>query len=72
MKTVILGAITAEGYNVVGQYESVPEVIGRLAQRDIKVVLVSNEVLKEYKDHELEMLTNTFKRYGARLECEEQ
>lgn len=72
MKTVILGDITAEGYNVVGQYESVPEVIGRLAQRDIKVVLVSNEVLKDYNDYELEMLTDTFRRYGARLECEEQ
>lgn len=72
MKTLVLGDITAEGYNVVGKCESVPEVIGRLAQRDIKVVLVSNEVLKEYNEHELEMLTDTFRRYGARLECEEQ
>lgn len=72
MKTVVLGNIAAEGYKVVGQYESVPQAIERLAQRDIKVVLVSNEILKGYEAFELEILKSTFARYGARLECEEQ
>lgn len=72
MKTVILGDISAEGYDVVGQYESMPYAVQRLAERDIKVVLASNEFLSDYNEYELEILESTIRRYGARLEREEQ
>lgn len=71
MKTITLGNANAAGYEVVGNYEGMPEAIKRLAERDIKIVVASNEFLSMYNDHEMEILKGTIGRYGARLEREE-
>jgi hypothetical protein len=71
MKTITLGNANAEGYNVVGEFEGMPEAIKRLAERDIKIVVASDEFLNMYDAHEMEILSGTIARYGARLEREE-
>ena len=71
MKTITLGNANAKGYELVGEYEGMPEAIQRLAERDIKIVVASKEFLSMYNDHEKEILKGTIGRYGARLEREE-
>lgn len=71
MKTVTLGNANAGGYNVIGEFESMPQAIQRLAERDIKIVVASDEFLSMYDDNEMEILKSTIGRYGARLEREE-
>ena len=71
MKTITLGNANAGGYNVVGEYDGMPQAIKRLAERDINIVVASEEFLSMYDDHEMEMLKGTISRYGARLEREE-
>ena len=71
MKTITLGNANATGYELVGEYEGMPEAIQRLAERDIKIVVASKEFLSMYNDHEKEILKGTIGRYGARLEKEE-
>lgn len=71
MKTITLGNANAAGYEVVGEYEGMPEAIKRLAERDIEIVVASEEFLSMYNAHELEILKSTIGRYGARLEREE-
>lgn len=71
MKTITLGNANANGYKVVGEYEGMPEAIKRLAERDIEVVIASEEFLNMYNTHEKEILKSTIGRYGARLEREE-
>lgn len=71
MKTITLGNANAGGYEVVGEYECLPQAIQRLAERDIKIVVASKEFLEMYNDYELGMLLGTINRYGARLEREE-
>ena len=71
MKTITIGNANAEGYNVVGEFEGMPEAIKRLAERDIKIVVASDEFLNMYDGYEMEILSGTIARYGARLEREE-
>lgn len=71
MKAITLGNANANGYEVVGEFEGMPEAIKRLTERDIEVVIASEEFLKMYNEHELEILKGTIGRYGARLEREE-
>lgn len=71
MKTITLGKANAAGYQVVGNYEGMPEAIKRLAERDIKIVVASEKFLSMYNAHETEILKSTIGRYGARLEREE-
>ena len=71
MKTITLGNANAGGYNVVGEFDGMPQAIQRLAERDIKIVVASAEFLEMYDDNETEILTATISRYGARLEREE-
>ena len=71
MKTITLGNANAGGYKVVGEFESMPQAVKRLAERDIKIVVASAEFLEMYDDNEMEILTATISRYGARLEREE-
>lgn len=71
MKTITLGNANAGGYNVVGEYEGMPLAIQRLAERDIKIVVASDEFLSMYDENEMEILKGTISRYGARLEREE-
>lgn len=71
MKTITLGNANAEGYNVVGEFDGMPYAIKRLAERDIKIVVASEDFLSMYNDHEMEILKSTIGRYGARLEREE-
>lgn len=71
MKTITLGNANAGGYEVVGEFEGMPEAIQRLAERDIKIVVASEEFLSIYNAHEMEILKGTIGRYGARLEREE-
>ena len=71
MKTITLGNANAEGYNVVGEFDGMPMAIQRLAERDIEIVVASEEFLSMYNDHELSILKSTIGRYGARLEREE-
>lgn len=71
MKTITLGNANAGGYNVVGEFDGMPQAIKRLAERDIKIVVASDEFLGMYDDSELEILASTIGRYGARLEREE-
>ena len=71
MKTITLGNANAEGYNVVGEFDGMPMAIQRLAERDIKIVVASEDFLSMYNDHELSILKSTIGRYGARLEREE-
>lgn len=71
MKTITLGNANAGGYNVVGEYDGMPQAIQRLAERDIKIVVASAEFLEMYDENEKEILTATISRYGARLEREE-
>lgn len=71
MKTITLGNANAGGYNVVGEYDGMPLAIQRLAERDIKIVVASDEFLSMYDEHEIEILKGTISRYGARLEREE-
>lgn len=71
MKTITLGNANAGGYNVVGEYDGMPLAIQRLAERDIKIVVASDEFLSMYDEHEIEILKGTIRRYGARLEREE-
>ena len=68
MKTITIGNANAAGSNLVGDFENVPQAIKRLAERDIKIVVVSAEFLEEYNAHEMGILKSTFSRYGARLE----
>lgn len=72
MKTITLGNANAEGYKVVGEFDNMPQAIARLAERDIKIVVASDEFLSMYNAHELEILKGTLARYGARLESEEK
>ena len=71
MKTITLGNANAAGYKVVGEFEEMPEAIKRLAERDIKIVVASDEFLSMYNAHEMKILKSTIARYGARLEREE-
>ena len=71
MKTITLGNANAEGYNVVGEFDGMPQAIKRLAERDIQIVVASEDFLSMYDDSELEILKSTIGRYGARLEREE-
>lgn len=71
MKTITIGNANAEGYNVVGQFENMPQAVQRLANGDIKIVVASEEFLSMYDADEMEILKGTFGRYGARLEREE-
>lgn len=71
MKTITLGNANAEGYNVVGDFDGMPMAIKRLAERDIEVVVASEDFLSMYNGHEMEILKSTISRYGARLEREE-
>ena len=71
MKTITLGNANAGGYNVVGEFDGMPEAIQRLAERDIKIVVASEDFLSMYNTHEMEILKSTISRYGARLEREE-
>lgn len=71
MKTITLGNANAGGYNVVGEYDGMPLAVKRLAERDIKIVVASDEFLSMYDENEIEILENTISRYGARLEREE-
>ena len=71
MKTITIGNANAEGYNVVGQFENMPQAVQRLAERDIEIVVASEKFLKMYDADEMEILKGTFGRYGARLEREE-
>lgn len=71
MKTITLGNANAGGYNVVGEYDGMPAAIQRLAERDIKIVVASEDFLSMYNAHEMEILKSTISRYGARLERED-
>lgn len=71
MKTITLGNANAEGYKVVGEFDGMPMAIKRLAERDIEVVVASEEFLSMYNENEMEILKSTINRYGARLEREE-
>ena len=71
MNTITLGNANAAGYNVVGEYEGMPEAIKRLAERDIKIVVASEEFMNMYDEDEMEILKSTIGRYGARIEREE-
>ena len=71
MKTITLGNANAGGYNVVGEYDGMPLAVKRLAERDIKIVVASDEFLSMYDENEIEILKNTISRNGARLESEE-
>lgn len=71
MKTITIGNANAEGYNVVGEFENMPQAVQRLAERDIKIVIASDSFLKMYDADEMEILKSTIGRYGARLEREE-
>ena len=71
MKTITLGNANAAGYNVVGEFDGMPQAINRLAERDIKIVVASEEFLNMYDAYEMEILKSTIGRYGARLEREE-
>lgn len=71
MKTITLGNANAEGYKVVAEFDGMPEAIKRLSERDIKIVVASDEFLSMYNAHEMEILKSTIARYGARLEREE-
>lgn len=71
MKTITLGNANAGGYNVVGEFDGMPLAVKRLAERDIKIVVASDEFLSMYDENEIEILKNTISRYGARLEREE-
>ena len=71
MKTITLGNANAGGYNVVGEFDGMPLAVKRLAERDIKIVVASDEFLSMYDENEIEILENTISRYGARLEREE-
>lgn len=71
MKTITLGNANAGGYNVVGEFDGMPQAIKRLAERDINIVVASEDFLSMYNGHELEILKSTIGRYGARLEREE-
>lgn len=71
MNTITLGNANAGGYNVVGEFDGMPQAIQRLAERDIKIVVASTEFLEMYDDNEMEILTATISRYGASLEREE-
>lgn len=71
MKTITLGNAYAAGYEVVGEFDGMPEAVKRLAEYDIKIVVASGEFLSMYDEHELEILKSTISRYGARLEVEE-
>ena len=71
MKTITLGNANAEGYNVVGEFDGMPMAIKRLAERDIQIVVASEDFLSMYNDNEMEILKSTIGRYGARLEREE-
>ncbi len=70
-KTITIGNAPATGYEVVGAYENMPQAIQRLAERDIRIVVASEEFLSMYNGHEMEILKSTIARYGARLEREE-
>ena len=71
MKTITLGNANAAGYEVVGEFDGMPEAIKRLAERDIKIVVASEEFLAMYNENEMEILKSTIGRYGARIEREE-
>lgn len=71
MKTITIGNANAEGYNVVGEFENMPQAVQRLAKGDIKIVVASEDFLSMYDADEMEILKGTFGRYGARLEREE-
>lgn len=71
MKTIILGNANAGGYNVVGEYDGMPQAIKRLSERDINIVVASEEFLSMYNGHDMEILKSTISRYGAKLEREE-
>ena len=72
MKTITLGNANAAAYTVVGEYDNMPQAIKRLAARDIKIVVASEEFLGMYDENEMEILKGTIGRYGARLEREEK
>ena len=71
MKTITLGNANAAGYDVVGEFGGMPQAINRLAERDIKIVVASEDFLNMYDAYEMEILKSTIGRYGARLEREE-
>lgn len=71
MKAITLGNANAGGYNVVGEFDGMPQAIKRLAERNINIVVASEDFLSMYDVHELEILKSTISRYGARLEREE-
>ena len=70
-KTITIGNANAAGYDVVGEFNGMPQAINRLAERDIKIVVASEEFLNMYDAYEMEILKSTIGRYGARLEREE-
>lgn len=59
---------TTQGYNVKGTYNNMPNVIERIAKRDIELALLDSTIKAEYSDFDLEILSGTFARYGVRVE----
>lgn len=54
-----------QGLEVKGTYDNMPELIKRISNRDIGMVLMDKEIRKEYNEHDLDILSGTFARYGA-------
>ena len=54
-----------QGLEVKGTYDNMPQLIERIRNRDIGMVLMDKEIREEYNEHDLAILTGTFARYGA-------
>lgn len=54
-----------QGLEVQGTYDNMPELIKRISNRDIGMVLMDKEIRKDYNELDLEILSGTLARYGA-------
>lgn len=54
-------------YDTAETTDTIPKIIERLAKRDIDIVLVANKNIVADNELELEIVSSTFARYGARL-----
>ena len=54
-----------KGYEVVGNYDNIPELVERLSERDVLYVMMNGIEKVADNEFELEIISGTFGRYGT-------